>query len=163
MTESALLLSDYMTPQQMAERWDVSERTVQKWITSGLVRAVQRGKRIYLSREAVLAFEAAHRIQPQPLKTCQGVYFVKSGAFIKIGIAACIKTRLKSIQAHNPLDVEPVGYMPFGDYQDAQRHERWLHETFTNQRHRYEWFHDCELLRDYIAQHAQPWPYSTGH
>ena len=49
-----------LTISQVADRWQVSERTVRRWIADGLLPAVRFGRLVRLRDADVRAFEAEH-------------------------------------------------------------------------------------------------------
>lgn len=88
-----------------------------------------------------------------------GVYFVRSGDFIKIGVASNVLRRVEVCWSWNPHEFSPIGWIPTPDDDECgYTIERRLHQQFTECRHRGEWFHATQALTDYIAAHAQPWP-----
>jgi hypothetical protein len=64
------------------------------------------------------------------------VYFIQSGAFIKIGYTADVPTRLSAIKASSPLEITLIGTVAGTFELEAQ-----LHERFKADHHRGEWFH----------------------
>lgn len=88
-----------------------------------------------------------------------GVYFVKSGQFIKIGVATNVVRRVRlAASSWNPHEIEPLGWIHEPDEDDAFTLERKLHVRFAEHRHRGEWFHAHPLLLDFISTSARPWP-----
>jgi len=88
-----------------------------------------------------------------------GVYFVQSGAFIKIGVATNVVRRVRDAGwAWNPHEVLPLGWIPEPDGDEAYTLERRLHVLFTEHHHRLEWFHAHQSILDYISAHAKSWP-----
>lgn len=88
-----------------------------------------------------------------------GVYFVQSGAFVKIGHASDVVQRVAQAgHAWNPHEVTPLGWLPAPDDRAAFQLERRLHIQFAAHRYRCEWFHAHESLLAFIVAHAQPWP-----
>src|SRR5689334_348035 len=84
-----------------------------------------------------------------------GVYFIKSGAFIKIGYSADIPGRVRDLQRFNPERLDVLGIIALPS-PDALRLERLLHRHFAAGRYRYEWFRESEAILDYIEEHARP-------
>lgn len=85
-----------------------------------------------------------------------GVYFIKSGPFIKIGISTNVCMRLVALHNANPHELTPLGFIrkPVGAFE----YEQEIHRQFAPYRHRLEWFHEHLALVQFIAEHAQPWP-----
>jgi hypothetical protein len=84
-----------------------------------------------------------------------GVYFIECGRFIKIGVSGDVTARLADLQRSNPQELVGLGAIQLPSGQALQL-ERLLHRHFAAQRHRFEWFHDHERIRDYIEEHARP-------
>ena len=63
------------------------------------------------------------------------IYFARSGKFVKIGCAANVESRLKSLQTGSAHAVRLVGTMP-GSYKT----EKELHHVFSSYRMMGEWF-----------------------
>lgn len=91
-----------------------------------------------------------------PKHSRSGVYFIQSGPFIKVGISAHVVHRLESFATANPYELKGLGWIPAED--EACVLESELHRRFAGHRHRGEWFHWCQEIADYIAEHAEPWP-----
>ena len=49
------------TKAELAERWDVSERTVQRLVDSGSLGAIRIGRQLRFSPEDVAQYERTHR------------------------------------------------------------------------------------------------------
>lgn len=88
-----------------------------------------------------------------------GVYFVKSGEFVKIGVSDFVVLRVsQSAWMWNPHDVTPLGWIPEPDNREAYRLEERLHRQFAADHHRGEWFQASARLLRYIAENAEEWP-----
>lgn len=88
-----------------------------------------------------------------------GVYFVRSGDFVKIGVSTNVVRRvLGAAQSWNPHPVEILGWIHEPDCEAAQILERTLHQRFAVHRHRLEWFHTHEELMTFIEDNAKPFP-----
>lgn len=84
---------------------------------------------------------------PPPAIVVAGVYFVKTGDFIKIGYGSNIASRLLALQCANP---QPLQLMHWE--RGSMSDERAFHKRFEHQRTRGEWFSfDGELL-DYVKR-----------
>lgn len=94
-----------------------------------------------------------------PTSRVGGVYFVRSGDFIKIGVSENVVRRVQNaLLAWNPHDVHIMGWIHETDCEAAQMLERRLHQRFAHLRHRLEWFRaECELL-DFVASEVKPFP-----
>ena len=46
---------------ELADRWDVSTKTISRWIAAGKLRAHRIGRVVRISEEDALAFWATHR------------------------------------------------------------------------------------------------------
>lgn len=79
------------------------------------------------------------------------VYFVKSGAHIKIGKANDVRKRMSGIQTGAPERLECLGIIKGG-----MRKERELHSMFSDHRASGEWFNDCSEIRDFISAKCKP-------
>ena len=53
---------DFFTIPEVARRWRYEERTIRMWIEKGRIEAVRFSRKILIPRQAVLDFEAEHRI-----------------------------------------------------------------------------------------------------
>lgn len=92
-----------------------------------------------------------------------GIYFVKSSAYIKIGMATNVYTRVKGASlAWNPHDVTPLGWVNVPFFEDMPTLERRLHQQFAADHHRLEWFRASEALLAYVAENCLPWPSGPG-
>jgi Meiotically Up-regulated Gene 113 (MUG113) protein len=93
----------------------------------------------------------AKDLLPTTRPTC-GVYFIRCGPFVKIGFATNVSKRFMAIQLGCPLEMELVGLVPCSTAADARALECRLHEQFSAQRHRLEWFRlDRDICR-FIAE-----------
>lgn len=85
-----------------------------------------------------------------------GVYFLKAGPFVKVGISQNVRTRASHLQTtHN---IEPLGFIPCEQGDPARKMEREIHDLLSEHRHHGEWFVDCDAVRAFIQNHAQQWP-----
>lgn len=73
------------------------------------------------------------------------IYFIKQGDFVKIGVSRDIDNRIKALQTGSPDELELLA----DEYGDEIT-ERWLHELFSNQWHRGEWFRLDDEIINYI-------------
>jgi hypothetical protein len=89
----------------------------------------------------------------RPIERVCGVYFIACGDYIKIGVSADVPSRLIDLQRSNPYACHVLGMVKV-PFVTAVNLEKVLHRHFHSQRHRYEWFHDCEEIRAYIQKHA---------
>ena len=72
------------------------------------------------------------------------VYFIKCGNFTKIGISKDLKSRLKSINGHSPLECTVLGVLfvrSLDKFQICKDVEDVLHMKFIDFRHKGEWFY----------------------
>jgi hypothetical protein len=56
--------------------------------------------------------------------TC-GVYFVRSGDAVKIGMSKDVPRRLRTLRTMSPLSLELLGVVPGGRDEEAQLHREW--------------------------------------
>ena len=75
------------------------------------------------------------------------VYFLKCKAYVKIGISGNIRKRMASIQGANPFSVKLLYNFIAGEEEEAIKKEQYLHEIFSNNHYRGEWFEDTPYLR----------------
>lgn len=75
------------------------------------------------------------RRRPRRLLEAERVYFIRCGAFVKIGVAGSPRRRRALLQIANPVPLE-VLFTLAGGYE----HEAGLHARFAAQRERGEWF-----------------------
>lgn len=81
------------------------------------------------------------------------VYFVRSGRFVKIGVAAGfdgVDRRMKDFQTSNPADLALL-HTEIGD----KERELALHRRFSLHRHRGEWFYFEGPLYAYVQRRAR--------
>lgn len=92
-----------------------------------------------------------------------GVYFVRSGDYIKIGVSSNVIIRVaQSIYAWNPHQATPLGWIPEPEMALQPRLEREIHDKFAHCRHRSEWFVATPELLAFIEHNAEPWPFRTS-
>jgi hypothetical protein len=142
---------EYFTADDLSVRWSVSRSMI-----VGL-KDLPRTDDGRFTVSSVLRYEQDRIVRPNP-KNRMGVYFLRCGPFIKIGISDNVHRRLKGMRTDNPFDIEPVGFICCQTYPDAQRLESELHCQFDSERHHREWFRDCDRLRAVIQQRASAWP-----
>lgn len=100
----------------------------------------------------------ASRPQPRPFLPRQGVYFIRCGPYVKVGISDDVVFRHKSLIKLIPADLEPLGFIPMPDRAALLKRERELHDQFTAHRYRGEWFTmNAEIARA-MSEEAKPWP-----
>jgi hypothetical protein len=87
-----------------------------------------------------------------------GVYFVECAGFVKIGVGWSVQGRLVSLQVASPLVIVPLGYIHVETGAEALTVETELHQRFSTDRHRGEWFLDTPALRLVIKERAAAWP-----
>lgn len=87
-----------------------------------------------------------------PTRKLAGVYFIKSGEFVKIGVSENIAKRMSEIQAHTPWPCEIVGV-----WQGKTKNEELqLHRQFRLLHRRGEWFHWDGAIEQFIKEHCAP-------
>lgn len=64
-----------------------------------------------------------------------GVYFVRSGDAVKIGMSGDIPSRIRALRTMSPLPLELLGAIPGGRTEEAELHRAW-----AGQRMHGEWF-----------------------
>ena len=89
----------------------------------------------------VLASEMRRLHRPVP-----GVYFVRSGDFIKIGFASNLDTRKRELQCGNPTEIELLATLP-----GPRSLEKRLHSLFAQHREGGEWFRVNDRLTDFLT------------
>ena len=70
----------------------------------------------------------------------RNVYFIKSGEYLKIGIAKDVKARLSALQTGNPVRLELRGIISDLSENKAKEYKKKLHEFYKNCRESGEWF-----------------------
>lgn len=84
--------------------------------------------------------------------TDRWVYFVGSRhGLVKIGAAACIKARLRTMQAHSPVRLRVLAKCRGGE-----ELERAYHEHYSRYRKHGEWFDRCPAILAEIKRLSQP-------
>lgn len=86
-----------------------------------------------------------------------GVYFIKCGAFVKIGASSDVLRRLYQMTTDNPFEVVPSAFIRCDTLEVAFKVEKVLHRRCAASRGRGEWFHLSSQVQEEIAG-AQPWP-----
>lgn len=80
-----------------------------------------------------------------------GVYFIRSGSFIKIGLSKRVRSRASSIATASPQGMEVLAILPCPV--DALPYvESRLHARFAELRVRGEWFRDQPVLLEFIEE-----------
>jgi hypothetical protein len=87
-----------------------------------------------------------------------GIYFIQSGAFIKIGQSINVCARYRGIQNANPKAVTPLAFIHVPTPIGMQAKEEELHALFAPLRERGEWFRDDPSIRQWIEANAAKWP-----
>lgn len=82
---------------------------------------------------------------PQTRLMPNHLYFIKCGEFLKIGIAADVRKRVKDMEMNNPHEMEVIHVML-----GKRKEEKELHLRFADYRHRNEWFRFEGELREYV-------------
>jgi hypothetical protein len=79
------------------------------------------------------------------------LYFIQAehGGPIKIGRAACIETRMETLQVGSPYRLVCIGHISYGGSEEAA-----LHRRFHALRLHGEWFEPSKKLLSYIRKHA---------
>ena len=73
------------------------------------------------------------------------LYFVQCGEYVKIGIAADVRKRVRDMEMHNPYEMKILHVMP-----GKRKEEKELHKRFATYRRRNEWFWFEGELREYV-------------
>lgn len=109
------------------------------------------------SEERLLRFldvlDSPLRIQPRDYYCC--VYFIRSGEFVKIGVARSVQRRLASLQTASPLPLEMLGILKFVSDSDAYRAERRLHLCFHSDRSNGEWFRYSDDIQRFVSTETE--------
>jgi len=77
------------------------------------------------------------------------VYFIRSEEYIKIGHAVDVNSRLVELQVGSPIELELLGTITSDD--DLEM-ETVLHNLFSDNHVRGEWFRVCSEIYDYLEQ-----------
>lgn len=85
----------------------------------------------------------------------RGIYFIKCGDHIKIGLSRDVRARVRSFEGMPHL-VVPLGFIRVDG--DLREREAEIHKRFAHIRQGGEWFQDCDELRAFIAAETRPWP-----
>ncbi len=73
------------------------------------------------------------------------IYFIRSGDFVKIGVADNPWERLAKFQVGSPIELELLAVAP-GSFEEESRH----HSMFSQHRARGEWYHASQPILDFI-------------
>lgn len=129
-----------MTPEER-ERFETM-KSLSRFLDTGYRPIVrEKPKRVSV---AIPETEAQYRTDPDWLpermkrgkvRIADKTYVIRSGGFVKIGIAHDIELRFRALLSMNPHDLECLVVLPGG-----RALERSLHLRFAAHRHRDEWF-----------------------
>lgn len=136
----------------IARRHGVSQQTVRNWIRSGHLPA----ERTASGRYRVRADDTHGLLVDVPIETkaiC-GVYFVRCGAFMKVGYAANIRERVTTLACATPYPISLAALIRMNDPKLALQEERALHRQFSDFKFRNEWFHSGPI--DEFLQSGDP-------
>lgn len=92
-----------------------------------------------------------HEELPEDLKTYQYVYFIQRGNSgpVKVGVAKDPKHRLKQLQTGNAEELKLLGTIPGGT-----ELEQILHERFSRDRMKGEWFHPNADILNFVLNYG---------
>ena len=85
-----------------------------------------------------------------------GVYFIRCGAFVKIGQSVNIVRREKDLQGWNPYPVKVVGFVPCTGPRLFELEEQ-IHRLLATSHHRGEWFKLSDEVKQYIRTQTTRW------
>lgn len=74
------------------------------------------------------------------------VYVMRSGAYLKVGVAKQPAVRLEQHRRNSPHDVEMLAVKRAG-----RRVEQEIHQLLAEHHHRHEWFHDNAAVRQLLV------------
>jgi hypothetical protein len=79
---------------------------------------------------------------PRPSKApdIRGVYFIRLGVLVKIGLASSVRGRFQDIQTGIPFRLDLLGVVPVPEKDSLLHAEREFHDRFREYRQVYEWF-----------------------
>jgi hypothetical protein len=97
------------------------------------------------------AEEVIERPAPKPRAAIAGVYFVRQGDYIKIGVSIDVPARVRGLQTSSPTPLELLAVLP-----GKEPEEKSLHVRFSHLRASGEWFRAAPELLDYIAKVGDP-------
>lgn len=98
-------------------------------------------------------------VDPRSYGKFSGAYFIRCGAFVKIGMSDDIRARFRVLKCSTPYDMTPLGFIA-GAPVSVEELETELHAQFGELRHRGEWFRYEAALVEFIESNVQPWPTS---
>jgi len=93
-------------------------------------------------------------VKKQPVAGKWYVYFIKAGAYVKVGVSRSgesVIKRLRSMQTGNPLDLELIGVIPRVNKGTEIRAQKFLAEDHV----RGEWFWYRERTTTYISAYSE--------
>ena len=120
-----------------------------KWQYDTLLRAYETNRRLH--RHELYQQQLLREVHP----STRGIYFIKCGDSIKIGLARDVSSRARSFNGM-PQAIIPLGFIRVDG--DLRERESEIHRLFAHIRQRGEWFQDCDELRRFIATETKPWP-----
>jgi hypothetical protein len=74
-----------------------------------------------------------------------GVYFIRAGDAVKIGMSGDVRTRIRTLRTMSPVPIELIGVIPGGREVEADLHRMW-----ANLRLHGEWFRAAPILLSHI-------------
>lgn len=153
----------YLTVKEFAELRRVHVQTVYSAIRFKRMKyRVERPSGTNAIRIAVPQSYIRPPLIPRPAPVFQGVYFLRCGEFVKVGLARDVRRSLIGLRHVIPNDIVPIGFIPAATIVDAQRLERdWL-QVLREWHHRGEWFVASEGLLEMISEAVSPWPESSA-
>lgn len=149
---------EWLSVGEASARFNVTGSRVRSWIKCGDV--VARGRYpVKISAASVLERFSVLIPVPERRDARQGVYFVESNGFIKVGVAVDVRARWVGDRTDNPHPITRLGYIPVrGSSGLANALEGEIHRLFAPCRHRGEWFRASAGLLQFIEDNAKPWP-----
>jgi hypothetical protein len=146
-----------LTPESLAERWQVSPALIRKMLKDGRLSARIQGGQTIIDEADVCGIEDGTRSSAPPAnpntlrRILDGgyVYFIKAGDHIKIGFTTKPDMRLKGLATGSASEIVVLAMIPA-----RQAEERKAHAALADHRVRGEWFTDCEPVRSYMSRLA---------
>lgn len=96
-------------------------------------------------------------VHPARCSLLSGVYFVRQGDWVKIGVSSHVLSRIKHAILWNPNDLV-VSWIYEPDMDAAGTLERAIHEKFALAHHRHEWYAATDGLLEFMREHSRPVP-----
>jgi hypothetical protein len=134
-----------LTMDETANELRVSRRWLQDFLKSAPPCWLEAGRKKLFDERAIAEIRRAIDVMPV-FDKMQTLYFVGFDEYVKIGIAADVSVRLRTLQTACPKSL-----IVYATVRGSVREEQALHCDFARYRLQGEWFTYCKPIADRIA------------